>query len=147
MIYLSIQRKSNHYLSLMSCMNNKQILDEIQRKIKELQYAVIIDLQGNITEYLASKYFFNDMMSFDELKYVVKIVSLRFGIVDFDKILHGLEITINVFSECIMMATSLDRNILIVFVPRNANQTETSNTVLQIKKSRIQSVQTLFHEG
>lgn len=119
----------------MLCMNDKEILDEIQRKIKELQYAVIIDLQGNITEYLASKYFFNDMISFDELKYVVKIVSLRFGIVDFDKILHGLEITINVFSECIMMATSLDRNILIVFVPRNANQTETSNTVLQIKKS------------
>lgn len=121
----------------MLCMNDKEILDEIQRKIKELQYAVIIDLQGNITEYLASKYFFNDMISFDELKYVVKIVSLRFGIVGFDKILHGLEITINVFSECIMMATSLDRNILIVFVPRNANQTETSNTVLQIKKSHI----------
>jgi len=127
-------------------MNNKEILDEIQRNIEELQCAIIVDLQGNIIEHLASKSFFDEMISLDELKYVAKIVSLRFGIVDFDKILHGLEITLNDFSECIMLVTSLDRNILIVFVPRNANQTETSNTILQLK-SQIQSVRTLFHEG
>lgn len=116
------------------CINNKDILNEIQRNVKELQYVMIIDLQGNIIEYLASKSFFDEMISFDELKYIAKLVSLRFGIVGFDKILRGLEITLNVFSDCIMAVTSLNENIIIVFVPRNANQTEISDTILQIKK-------------
>lgn len=126
----------------MSGMNNKEILDELQRKVKELQYVIIIDLQGNIIEYHTSKSFFDDMMSLDELKYIAKLISLRFGIVGFDKLYSGLEITINVFSEFIMTVTLLDGNILIVFVPRNANQTQACNTILQIK-SHTQSVQDL----
>lgn len=94
-------------------------------KLKQDQDAImIIDQQGKIIEHLETDEFKKEI-SFDELKYIASLVSLRFRIVEFHKILGGLEMTVNIFKDRIMMTTSLEDKISVIFVPRRIRLFET----------------------
>ncbi len=89
-----------------------------QLRLKQDQDAImIIDDQGKIIEYIETEEFKKEI-SFDELKYIASLVSLRFRIVEFHKILGGLEMTVNIFKDHTMMTTPLEDKISVVFMPR-----------------------------
>jgi len=66
---------------------------------------------------------------------LAKLVSIRYRIGGFDKLLGGLETTINVFKNKTMFVRGLqDDNILVVLVPKKyENLTDTLNAIQTLK--------------
>ncbi|MBI1829538.1 MAG: hypothetical protein HY222_05020 [Thaumarchaeota archaeon] len=117
-------------------MNYKEITNMIQKNISELQAVVIIDKQGNILECI-TKDSFESETDLDDLKHISSLISLRFRIVDFDKILHGLEMTVDIFRDYFVLVTSLNDDILFVIVPKIVNLKEIINTILVVNKFHV----------
>lgn len=98
---------------------------ESKLKLKQDQDAImIIDKQGKIIEHAETEEFKKEV-SFDELTYIASLVSLRFRIAEFHKILGGLEMTVNIFKDHVMMTTQLEDKISVVFMPRRIRLFET----------------------
>ena len=67
-----------------------------------------------------------------ELRRLASFASIRYNIMDFDKLHTGLESTINVFGNTLMQVTSVDHEIFAVLISRNENITESYQTFRKV---------------
>jgi len=123
-------------MSAASFNSENKLVDTIERTIPDLYALMVIDKGGNLLSYLISDRCAGEC-NLSHLKETAKLISIRFGIGGFNQISGGLDITINVFKERIVMVREIFQdNILAIAIPRNTHNLEDRlNAVLGIVKS------------
>ena len=81
---------------------------------------MIIEKKGDILEYVVTDPT-KTLVALSDLVEISALISLRYGIVGYDKILRGLKMTIDVFKDHITVSTAIQENILVVVVPSTVN--------------------------
>lgn len=94
----------------------KSFLDKIPRTIAVL----IIDGKGNLIEKIVSKSSEGEFAS-SELEYIAKMIGLRYKIVDFPKMMSGLEMTINIFRDRCVFVSQLSSTSFIAVITKNVD--------------------------
>ena len=82
--------------------------------------AMIIEKKGDILEYVVTDPT-KTLVALSDLVEISALISLRYGIVGYDKILRGLKMTIDIFKDHITVSTAIQENILVVVVPSTVN--------------------------
>lgn len=100
-------------------------IKELRNKILETYNitscaVMIIEKKGDILEYVVTDPT-KTLVALSDLVEISALISLRYGIVGYDKILHGLKMTIDVFKDHITVSTAIQENILVVVVPSAVN--------------------------
>lgn len=102
-------------------MEIKDLRDKILETSNVTSCAVmIIEKKGDIMEYVITDPT-KTIVTLTDLVEIAKIISLRYGIVGYDKMSGGLEMTIDVFRDHITVSTVRQENILVTIVPNTVN--------------------------
>lgn len=111
-----------------------ELLENLKIIVPDLHSLLLIDYQGNLLSYYASQQCANNSC-LSELKNIAKLVSIRFRIGGFPKLLGGLQMTINEFENYFMLVKGIyDDNILAIMVPRQANLDEIRAILFSFEK-------------
>jgi hypothetical protein len=113
-------------------MKNKNMLISIQKNTSSIKAVMIIDKEGKILESIVTNSFAS-IIDVRELNYIAKLISLRFHIVDFHKILDGLQMTVNIFKDILMLVTSFNDDILVVITTKTIDLPKTIDAILDTK--------------
>ncbi len=121
-------------MSVDSYSNEIDIVGKLSKIIPDIQLLIILDKKGNLLSYLCSEDCANDH-DLTHIRNLAKLVSIRYRIGDFDKLMEGLETTINVFKNKTLFVRGLQNdNILVVSVPKKyENLTDTLNAIQTLK--------------
>ena len=114
----------------------QQIVSSLQDNIPKTIAIVIIDDEGNLLKNDVSKSFENKIDP-TELEYVSKLIGLRFKMVGFDRILHGLEVTINIFKDRCIFVTSLNMKFTIAIITEKVDVEKTRHIISKIKSESL----------
>ncbi len=102
-------------------MEIKELRDKILETANVTGCAVmIIEKKGDIMEYVITDPT-KTIVTLTDLVEIAKIISLRYGIVGYDKMSGGLQMTIDFFRDHITVSTARQENILVTIVPNNVN--------------------------
>jgi hypothetical protein len=102
-------------------MEIKEVRNEILETCGVTSCAVMLAEKGrNIEEYAITDPT-KTIISAADMVEISSIISLRYGIVDFDKKFGGLQMTINVFKDLMVIATVIGKKFLIIIVPNNVS--------------------------
>lgn len=123
-------------MSVASFNNENKLVDTIERTIPDFYALMVIDKRGNLLSYLISERCAGEC-NLSHLKEIAKLISIRFGIGGFNEISGGLDVSINVFKERIVMVRKIFQDkILAIAMPRNTHNLEDRlNAVLDIINS------------
>ena len=81
---------------------------------------MIINKEGDIIEYVITDPT-KTIVSLADLVEIAGLMSLRYGIVGFDKILGGLRMTTDEFRDHTTVSTAIEQGILVTVVPNTVN--------------------------
>jgi len=100
-------------------------IKELRNKILETCHVtscavMLIEKKGDIIEYVIADPT-KTIVTLTDLVEIASIISLRYGIIGYDKMSGGLKMTIDVFRDHITVSTAREENILITIVPNTAN--------------------------
>jgi len=112
--------------------NDESTVQFLLEKIPEIDATMIIDREGNLIKHTVSKSFESEIDP-HELEYIAKLIGLRFRIADFNKILHGLEMTINVFKENCIITTSRNGSSIIAILTKTVDIEKIRQIISKIK--------------
>jgi hypothetical protein len=108
-------------------LERKPLLNELY-KIPKVKAVMMIDERRGLLEHISNSLFEKEHPT-SELRYVAKLIALRYKIADFHKILDGLELTVNMFRNDIMITTSLDDVLLTLILDREINMNKAINAL------------------
>ncbi|MEX0764414.1 MAG: hypothetical protein WEC35_07580 [Nitrosopumilaceae archaeon] len=91
---------------------------------------MVIEKNGDIIEYVVTDPT-KTLVTLSDLVEIASLISLRYGIVGFDKILGGLRLTIDEFRDHTTVSTSIEKGILVTVVPNTVNL---NSVIDEIKK-------------
>ena len=111
------------------------LVNYLWKNIPNLESIMIINNDGDIIHQKTSAQF-EKKHDVGRLKYIARKVSVRFKIVDFDKELGGLAMTINVFKgNTIMLVRSLNpTHLIIMMMPIRSDISATMNVMKDVKE-------------
>lgn len=102
-------------------MEIKEIRDKILETEDVTSCAVMmINKEGEIIEYVITDPT-KTIIDLSDLIYAAKLFSLRYGIVGFDKILGGLKMTVDTFSDLFTVSTAIEEDLLVAIIPHTPN--------------------------
>jgi len=121
-------------VSVNSYSNELEIVGKLSKIIPDIQLLIILDKKGSLLSYLCSEDCTKDH-DLTDFRNLAKLVSIRYRIGGFDKLLGGLETTINIFKNKTLFVRGIqDDNILVVSVPKKyENLTDTLNAIQTLK--------------
>ena len=93
---------------------------------------LIIDDKGNLMEKVVSKSSEGEFAS-SELEYISKMIGLRYKIVDFHKMMSGLEMTINIFRDRCVFVSQLSGTSVIAVITKNVDIQKARQIFSQMK--------------
>jgi len=113
-------------------MMDDKIIQIVKENFPNWQGIILIDTKGDQHIASAPGSPFEKKDGEFELTRIASFASIRYNIADFDKLLNGLEVTINVFGNTLMQVTSADHEIFAVLISRNENITESYQTFRKV---------------
>ena len=103
-------------------------ITQAQKRIPDLEAAIVISNNGDLLDYDITKSFEQDYKS---VKNLTNLVSKRFRMGEFAELFGGLNTTINNFNDKVLVSKSMRSNkILILILPKTVNL-EKINRVLR----------------
>ena len=111
------------------------LINYLWKNIPNLGSIMLINNEGDIIHQKTSAQFEKEH-DVGRLKYIARKVSVRFKIVDFDKELGGLAMTINVFKgNTIMLVRSLNpTHLIVMMMPIRNDISATMNVMKDVKE-------------
>ena len=113
-------------------MIDDQIIQIVKENFPNWQGIILIDTKGDQHIASAPGSPFEKKDGEFELKRIASFASVRYNIMDFDKLHDGLEATINVFGNTLMQVTSVNYELFSVLISRNENITESYQTFWKV---------------
>jgi len=105
-------------MSVAAFNKENKLVESLEKNIPDLYVMMVIDKNGNFLSYYVSEKCAGEC-NISKLKDIAKLVSIRFGIGEFNKMKGGLDVTINVFKETFLMVREIfEDKILIVAMER-----------------------------
>jgi len=123
---------SSGSLFMQSGIISPSVLKSFLEKIPHTIAVLIIDGKGNLIEKVVSKSSESEFAS-SELEYIAKLIGLRYKIVDFPKILNGLEMTINIFRDRCVFVSQLSSTSFIAVITKNVDIQKARQIFSQMK--------------
>lgn len=108
------------------------VLKSFLEKIPHTIAVLIIDGKGNLIEKVVSKSSEGEFAS-SELEYIAKMIGLRYKIVDFHKMMSGLEMTINIFRDRGVFVSQLSSTSVIAVITKNVDIQKARQIFSQMK--------------
>ncbi len=106
-------------------MSTNQIKDLVTKNFPNWQAFILITSKSKIDAvFKPNSSFATKKFEEYDLEYIGSLVSIRYGTVRFDKILDGLDGTINIFGKYFMLVTRNVNEIFVVILEREGNLTE-----------------------
>jgi len=120
-------------MSVVTLNNENKLVDSIEKKIPDLYFMILIDKGGSLLSYFISEKCSGEC-DLSKLKDIAKLVSIRFSIGGFDKLAGGLDLTINLFKEKLVMTREIFQdNLMVIAMARNIdNLVDRTKAVLDI---------------
>ncbi|MGQ0376283.1 MAG: hypothetical protein ACT4OW_02105 [Nitrososphaerota archaeon] len=81
---------------------------------------MLIEKKGDIIEYVITDPT-KTIVTLADLVEIASIISMRYGIIGYDKLLGGLNMTIDVFRDLITISSVIEENFLVTIVPNTVN--------------------------
>ncbi len=116
--------------------NFESFVSSLLKKSPQRIAVMVIDKDGKLIKKFIPKSLESEFGSF-ELEYIAKLIGLRYRIVEFHKIMHGLKMTINIFNERFIFVTGLADGTIIAAITKNDNIEKTCETMSQIQQSFV----------
>ncbi len=113
-------------------MMDDQIIQIVKENFPNWQGIILIDTKDDQHIASAPGSPFEKKDGESELSRIASFTSVRYNIMDFDKLHDGLEATINVFGSTLMQITSINLEIFAVLISRNENITESYQTFRKV---------------
>jgi len=125
-------------MSAVTLNNENKLVDSIEKKIPDLYFMILIDKGGSLLSYFVSEGCSGEC-NLSKLKEIAKLVSIRFPIGGFDKLAGGLDLTINLFKERLVMTREIFQdNLMVIAMARNTdNLVDRTKAVLDITEIGI----------
>ena len=125
-------------MSVVTLNNENKLVDTIEKKIPDLYFMILIDKGGSLLSYFISEKCSGEC-DLSKLKDIAKLVSIRFSIGGFDKLAGGLDLTINLFKEKLVMTREIFQdNLMVIAMARNTdNLVDRTKAVLDITEIGI----------
>ena len=76
----------------------QEILNKVQQVTASPKIAIVTDLRGEILEMVVNGQM-RTIVQLSELSYIAKVISMRYDIADYNKILDGLQMDIGFFKK------------------------------------------------
>lgn len=120
----------------MAGMEIKEIRDKILETGKVTSCAVmIVGKDGDIVEYVITDPT-KTIVTLADLTEIASIIALRYGIVDYNKKLGGLQLTMDVFRDDMTVTTEVGEKLLVTVVPNTA-KTDMVKVIQDVKNILI----------
>lgn len=116
-------------------MISDKIISLIKKKFPSWQGIILINSTSKFDAIFAADSPFEDAQtgSFD-LNYVASLISIRYKLADFEKVLDGLSTTINIFGKFMMFVSHVGEELFVLILPRNENITDVYETFSEVAK-------------
>lgn len=109
----------------------EKLCSKVTRKIPNTSHIIIMK-DGEIINNIKTTPI-KDNIDDSEIKFIAELIKLRYHIVDFHKVLSGLEMTINIFREHCIFVTSLDETVVLIIITRDVNTENTRQVISNIR--------------
>jgi len=109
------------------------VANYLWKTVPQLDALIIIDAQGNILEYRITPEFQKEH-KMPWLEHIATIVSVRFKIAKFDKLMGGLEMTFNVFKENVMVVKPYGPSDILIIISNNEPSIEDKKQLVYVEK-------------
>jgi hypothetical protein len=114
-----------------------EMANSFSKDIPNLDALLIINQNGRIIESRINQ-LFEKQHDTDWIKNFAMIVSVRFPLSDFHKLLGGLKMTINVFdNKAVVVKKTENENMIVVIVPRNEKSIRDTIFTISDEKDKL----------
>ena len=118
----------------------QEILNKVQQVTASPKIAIVTDLRGEILEMVVNGQM-RTIVQLSELSYIAKVISMRYDIADYNKILDGLQMDIGFFKKVYALSTMIEEDkLLIVIIPKTSNLLDLVNITEEIKDINISTL-------
>jgi len=112
--------------------DDESVVQFLLEKIPEIYATMIIDREGNLIKHTVSKSFESEIDP-PEIKYIAKLIGLRYRVGGFHKIQRGLKMTINVFKDNCIIVTSRNGSSIIAIITKSVDIEKIRQILSKIK--------------
>jgi hypothetical protein len=99
----------------------KELRDKVLETCNLASCAImLIEKKGDIREYVITDPT-KTIVTLSDLVEISSIIALRYGIIGYNKMLGGLDMTIDVFRDLITVTTEREESLLVAIVPNTTN--------------------------
>jgi len=99
----------------------QEILVKVQAISASPKIAIVTDRKGEILEMVVNGAM-KKIVDLSEITYIAMVISMRYDVADYDKILDGLQMDLGIFKNTFALSTMIDEDkLLIVIVPKTTD--------------------------
>lgn len=122
----------------------QEILNKVQQVSASPKIAIVADTRGQVLEMIVNGQM-SKIVELSELTYIAKVISMRYDVADYNKILDGLQMDIGFFKNVFTLSTMIDEDkLLIVIIPKTTDLFDLVHITEDVKDISISPLDTLI---
>ena len=124
----------------------QEILNKVQQVTSSPKIAIITDRKGEVLEMVVNGQM-GKIVELSELTYIAKVISMRYDVAEYHKILDGLQMDIGFFKHVFALSTMIDEDkLLMVIVPKTTNPFDLVHIAEDVKNISISPLDNLIEK-
>ena len=124
----------------------QEILNKVQQVTSSPKVAIVTDRKGDVLEMVVNGQM-RKIVELSELTYIAKVISMRYDVADYNKILDGLQMDIGFFKNVFTLSTMIDEDkLLMVIVPKTTDLFDLVHIAEDVKNISISPLDNLIEK-
>jgi hypothetical protein len=124
----------------------QEILNKVQQVSASPKIAIVTDRIGEVLEMVVNGQM-RKIVELSELTYIAKVISMRYDVADYHKILDGLQMDIGFFKHVFTLSTMIDEDkLLIVIIPKTTDLFDLVHITEDVKDISISPLDNLIEK-
>jgi hypothetical protein len=124
----------------------QEILNKVQQISSSPKVAIVTDRKGDVLEMIVNGQM-GKIIELSELTYIAKVISMRYDVADYHKILDGLQMDIGFFKNVFALSTMIDNDkLLMVIIPKTNNLFDLVHIAEDVKNISISALANLIEK-
>ncbi len=124
----------------------QEILNKVQQVTSSPKVAMVTDRRGEVLEMVVNGQM-GKIIELSELTYIAKVISMRYDVADYHKILDGLQMDIGFFKHVFTLSTMIDEDkLLIVIIPKTTDLFDLVHITEDVKDISISPLDNLVEK-
>lgn len=124
----------------------QEILNKVQQVTSSSKVAIVTDRRGEVLEMVVNGQM-GKIVELSELTYIAKVISMRYDVADYHKILDGLQMDIGFFKHVFTLSTMIEEDkLLIVIIPKTTDLFDLVHITEDVKDISISPLDNLIEK-